>query len=217
MATPGINYDYLLKYIIIGDAAVGKSNILLRFTQNDFKNEYQLTIGVEFGAKNLDISSKKFRLQIWDTAGQENYRSITRAYYKNSVCAILVYDISNRESFEHISNWIEDCLAQSPKTVFMVLVGNKSDLNEYRQVTYKEGEELAKNNNMMFFETSAKTGENVDKIFEDSAKEINNKIDQGYYDLENDSSGIKKGLNTGVGNTLYINNNQNNNKSFCCF
>ena len=217
MSTPGINYDYLLKYIIIGDAAVGKSNLLLRFTQNDFKNEYQLTIGVEFGAKNIEINNKKFRLQIWDTAGQENYRSITRAYYKNSVCAILVYDISNRESFEHISNWIEDCLAQSPKTVFMVLVGNKSDLEDYRQVTFKEGEEMAKNNNIMFFETSAKTGENVEKIFEDSAKEINNKINQGYYDLENDSSGIKKGLNTGSENTLYINNNQNNNNlSICC-
>ena len=217
MSTPGMNYDYLLKYIIIGDAAVGKSNLLLRFTQNDFKNEYQLTIGVEFGAKNIEINNKKFRLQIWDTAGQENYRSITRAYYKNSVCAILVYDISNRESFEHISNWIEDCLAQSPKTVFMVLVGNKSDLEDYRQVTFKEGEEMAKNNNIMFFETSAKTGENVEKIFEDSAKEINNKINQGYYDLENDSSGIKKGLNTGAENTLYINNNQNNNNlSICC-
>ena len=183
MSTPGINYDYLLKYIIIGDAAVGKSNLLLRFAQNDFKAEYQLTIGVEFGAKNIDINNKKFRLQIWDTAGQENYRSITRAYYKNSVCAILVYDISSRESFEHISNWIEDCLAQSPKTVFMVLVGNKSDLNESRKVSFQEGQEMAKNNHLMFFETSAKTGENVDKIFEDSAKEISNKINQGYYYL----------------------------------
>ena len=99
----------------------------------------------------------------------------------------------------------------------MVLVGNKSDLEDYRQVTFKEGEEMAKNNNIMFFETSAKTGENVEKIFEDSAKEINNKINQGYYDIENDSSGIKKGLNTGAENTLYINNNQNNNNlSICC-
>ena len=145
MATPGMNYDYLLKYIIIGDAAVGKSNLLLRFSQDDFKSEYQLTIGVEFGAKNLDIDNKKYRLQIWDTAGQENYRSITRAYYKNSVCAILVYDISNRDSFEHISSWIEDCLAQSPKTVFMVLVGNKSDLNEKRKVTFEEDYDLLTN------------------------------------------------------------------------
>ena len=219
MSTPGINYDYLLKYIIIGDAAVGKSNLLLRFAQNDFKAEYQLTIGVEFGAKNIDINNKKFRLQIWDTAGQENYRSITRAYYKNSVCAILVYDISNRESFEHISNWIEDCLAQSPKTVFMVLVGNKSDLNENRKVSFQEGQEMAKNNHLMFFETSAKTGENVDKIFEDSAKEISNKINQGYYDLESDVCGIKRGLNAGgPGSAVYINNNNNQSEERkCCF
>ena len=218
MSIREINFNYLLKYIIIGDAAVGKSNLLLRFAQNDFKNEYQLTIGVEFGAKNIDINNKKFRLQIWDTAGQENYRSITRAYYKNSVCAILVYDISNRDSFDHISNWIEDCLAQSPKTVFMVLVGNKSDLNDNRKVSFQEGQDMARNNNMMFFETSAKTGENVEKIFEDSAKEISNKINQGYYDLESDVSGIKRGLNAGgPGSAVFINNNNQNSESKCCF
>ena len=217
MSTPEINYDYLLKYIIIGDAAVGKSNLLLRFAQDDFKTEYQLTIGVEFGAKNIEINNKKFRLQIWDTAGQENYRSITRAYYKNSVCAILVYDISNRESFEHISNWVEDCTAQSPKTVFMVLVGNKSDLNEYRQVTFEEGKEMAKKNNMIFLETSAKTGENVEKIFVDSAKEINNKINEGYYDLESDVCGIKRGFSSlGSGQTMQI-NNQSQSSGNCCF
>ena len=218
MNTPGINYDYLLKYIIIGDAAVGKSNLLLRFSQDDFKEEYQLTIGVEFGAKNISLNNKIFRLQIWDTAGQENYRSITRAYYKNSVCSILVYDISNRDSFEHISSWIEDCKAQSPKTVFMVLVGNKSDLTDRRKVSLEEGKELAKNNNMMFFETSAKTGDNVVKIFEESAKVIQNKINEGYYDLDSDVCGIKRGLNNGGGNTMFINNNQNNeSRRNCCF
>ena len=218
MATPGINYDYLLKYIIIGDAAVGKSNLLLRFAQNDFKSEYQLTIGVEFGAKNIDIDNKKYRLQIWDTAGQENYRSITRAYYKNSVCALLVYDITNRDSFEHISSWIEDCLSQSPKTVFMVLVGNKSDLNEQRKVSTEEGQQMARNNNLIFFETSAKSGENVDKIFEESAKEIDKRINEGYYDLESDICGIKRGLNAGVGNAVYINGrNMQPKKRKCCF
>ena len=218
MSTPGMNYDYLLKYIIIGDSAVGKSNLLLRFAQNDFKYEYQLTIGVEFGAKNIEINKRRYRLQIWDTAGQENYRSITRAYYKNSVCAILVYDITNRDSFEHISNWIEDCLSQSPKTVFMVLVGNKSDLNEQRKVSFEEGQQMAKNNNMMFFETSAKSGANVDKIFEQSAKEIDSKLNEGYYDLESDVCGIKKGINVDTGSTVLINGrNMPNKKKKCCF
>ena len=217
MATPGINYDFLLKYIIIGDAAVGKSNLLLRFAQNDFKSEYQLTIGVEFGAKNINISSKIFRIQIWDTAGQENFRSITRAYYKNSVCALVVYDISSRDSFNNVTSWIEDCKNQSPKTIFMVLVGNKCDLEDKRKVTTEEGEQMAKNHNLIFFETSAKTGDNVDKIFEESAKEINKKINEGYYDLESDVCGIKRGLNSAAGRAMYINDGNNNSNTNCCF
>ena len=189
------NFDYLLKYIIIGDAAVGKSNLLLRYAHGQFKPAYQLTIGVEFGAKNIQLFNKIFRIQIWDTAGQENFRSITRAYYKNSVCALVVYDISSRDSFEHVTSWIEDCKNQSPKTIFMVLVGNKCDLNDKRQVSVEEGKDLAEKNDMLFFETSAKDGINVDEIFVKSAEQISKKIDQGYYDLENDTSGIKRGIN----------------------
>ena len=193
-SNPSINFNYLFKYIIIGDAAVGKSNLLLRYAHGQFKDEYQLTIGVEFGAKNISINDKIYRIQIWDTAGQENFRSITRAYYKNSVCALVVYDITNRDSFNNISNWIEDCKNQSPKTIFMVLVGNKSDLSDKRVISIDEGRELAEKYNMIFFETSAKTGDNVDLIFFKSAEEIAKKIDQGYYDLENDC-GIKQGIN----------------------
>ena len=138
MSSSAINFNYLFKYIIIGDAAVGKSNLLLRYAHGQFKQEYQLTIGVEFGAKNIQLNDKIYRIQIWDTAGQENFRSITRAYYKNSVCALVVYDISNKESFNNISSWVEDCKNQSPKTIFMVLVGNKSDLEDKRQVTKEE-------------------------------------------------------------------------------
>ena len=193
-SNPSINFNYLFKYIIIGDAAVGKSNLLLRYAHGQFKDEYQLTIGVEFGAKNISINDKIYRIQIWDTAGQENFRSITRAYYKNSVCALVVYDITNRDSFNNISNWIEDCKNQSPKTIFMVLVGNKSDLSDKRVISIDEGRELAEKYNMIFFETSAKTGDNVDLIFFKSAEEIAKKIEQGYYDLENDC-GIKQGIN----------------------
>ena len=204
-----VNFDYLFKYIIIGDAAVGKSNLLLRYAHGQFKPEYQLTIGVEFGAKNVEIRNKTYRIQIWDTAGQENFRSITRAYYKNSVCALVVYDISS----------IEDCKNQSPKTIFMVLVGNKSDLADRRQVNTEEGQELADKYGMQFYETSAKTGENVDSIFLNSADEIARTIDQGYYDLENDSCGIKQGINR-QNNSPQVNlgsgGNKKSDKNGCC-
>ena len=215
--TSQVTFNYLFKYIIIGDAAVGKSNLLLRYTHGQFKQEYQLTIGVEFGAKNIEINNKIYRIQIWDTAGQESFRSITRAYYKNSVCALIVYDISNRESFNNISSWIEDCRNQSPKTVFIALIGNKSDLDDKRKVTFEEGQELAEKNNMLFFETSAKTGNNVDEIFYQTAKEIAQKIEDGYYDLNNESCGIKEGGNNFERKDVRLDNNEGQQqKNDCC-
>ena len=211
MSSSAINFNYLFKYIIIGDAAVGKSNILLRYVHGQFKDEYQLTIGVEFGAKNIKIKDKIYRIQIWDTAGQENFRSITRAYYKNSVCALVVYDITNKESFSNISSWIEDCKNQSPKSIFMVLVGNKSDLSDKREISYDDGKDLAEKNNMLFFETSAKNGDNIEDIFYSSATEIAKKIEDGYYDLESDI-GIKRGIDSNKVIKSFDDNNNNNKK-----
>ena len=188
-----MNFNYLLKYVIVGDASVGKSNLLLRYTHGEFREEYQLTIGVEFGSNNLVINNNIYRIQIWDTAGQENFRSITRSYYKNSACALIVYDITRRLSFESLSDWIEDCKNSSPKTVVMVLVGNKCDLAQNREVNEEEGREFAEKHGMLFFETSAKTGQNVEEVFKQSATSIAKKIKENYYDLENDSCGIKKG------------------------
>ena len=217
-AREAAKFDYLLKYIIIGDAAVGKSNLLLRYVHGEFKSEYQVTIGVEFGAKNILIKDELYRVQIWDTAGQENFRSITRAYYKNSVCALVVYDIAKRESFNNVSSWIEDCRNQSPKTIYMILVGNKSDLEESRQVTFEEGQELADKFGINFYETSAKTGKNVEEIFENSANEIANKIKQGYYDLENEACGIRTGINNKKNDIYQINSEIKNSKKKkkCC-
>ena len=186
-------FDYLLKYIIIGDEEVGKSNLLSHYIDDRFTSEYQSTIGVEFRAKNVVIRNTTYRIQMWDTSGKENFRSITRAYYKNSVCALVVYDISNRNSFNNVSTWIEDCRNNSSEKIFMVLIGNKSDLADKRQVSTEEGRELAEKYEMKFYETSAKTGENVNDIFNDSVDEIAKKMDQNYYDLENDTCGIKQG------------------------
>ena len=187
------DFDYLFKYIIIGDAYVGKSNLLLRYAYGNFNPEYQLTIGVEFAAKNLKIRDQTYRIQIWDTAGSENFLSITRSYYKSSVCALVVYDISNRDSFNHIGTWIDECKNQTAQTIFFVLVGNKSDLNDKRQVDKEEGQELADKYGIPFYEASAKTGDNVNEIFYNSADEIAKKIDQNFYNLDEDC-GIKQGV-----------------------
>ena len=206
------NYNYLIKFIIIGDAAVGKSNLLVRYTSGQFKEEYQLTIGVEFGSNNVIISDNTYRIQIWDTAGQENFRSITRSYYKNTACAIIVYEISNKKSFENISSWIEECKNTAPKSILMVLVGNKCDLDN-REVTEEEGREFAEKNGMLFFETSAKTGKNVEELFKQSVKVIDQKIKENYYDLENGSCGIKKG-NEEI--NVVLETNLENDKKTCC-
>ena len=184
-------FDYLLKYIMIGDASVGKSNLLLRFVYNTFQTEYQITIGVEFGEKNIIYNDKIYQIQIWDTAGQEQFRSITRAYYKNSICALVVYDISRRDSFESVKQWIEDCKNYMPKNVVMVLVGNKSDLEDNREVTKDEGQEIADSFGLLFYETSAKSGLNVNEVFNSSLQEIARRIDSNFYNLEDESCGIK--------------------------
>ena len=188
------NYNFLLKYIIVGNAAVGKSNLLMKFTQNKFTEDYQATIGLEFGSKNIEIKKKIYRIQIWDTAGQETFRSITISYFKNSTCAMVIYDITNRKSFEDVNIWIEEVQNQSPKTVLIILVGNKVDLKDKREVTYDEGKALALKNGIFFMETSAKTGENVYEVFKHSAQEVGKNIEKpNYYNLESSNCGILRG------------------------
>ena len=195
MAGRNPQYDYLLKYIIIGDACVGKSNLLLRYANGEFRSEYQTTIGVEFAAKNVNIDNLTYRVQLWDTSGQETFKSITRNYYKNSACALVVYDITSRESFQNVATWIEEIRAQCTQSIYMILVGNKIDLENEgkRQVETAEGQELAEKYEIKFYETSAKVGTNVDDVFINSAKEIAQRIKDGFYNLSDESCGIKKG------------------------
>jgi len=128
--TTGSNYNYLFRYIIVGDMAVGKSCILLQFTDNKFRHVHELTIGVEFGAKTIDIDNKLIKIQIWDTAGQEAFQAITRTYYKGAVGALLVYDITRKETFLHVVKWLEEVRNNSSRQIVIILVGNKKDLEQ---------------------------------------------------------------------------------------
>jgi len=166
-------YKYLFKYIIVGDIGVGKSCLLLQFTDKRFHPVHDLTIGVEFGSRTITIKDNQIKLQIWDTAGQEKFRSITRSYYRGAAGAILVYDISRRDTFENVPSWLEDCRKYASANIVVMLIGNKCDISESaRKVSTEEGQEFANKHGLTFLETSAKTAENVDRLFEESATKI---------------------------------------------
>ncbi|KAM3142363.1 hypothetical protein pb186bvf_005520 [Paramecium bursaria] len=191
-------YNYLFKFIIVGDTTikkidVGKSCLLLQFTDSKFRNEHDATIGVEFGSKNLKINEKQIKLQIWDTAGQESFKSITRSYYRGSIGGILVFDVTNRQSFENLQKWHQEILGYACDKIELVIVGNKIDIDDRREVTYEEASRYAKRNNFEYFETSAKTGENVDQVFESMARKILSKVESGEIDPTQEVNGIKIG------------------------
>ena len=168
------SYDMIFKLIIIGDASVGKTNILSKYLRNEFDPNSKSTVGVEFGTKNIVIDNNKIKLQIWDTAGQERYRSITSAYYKGAKGAILVYDITRKTSFENIDKWIPDLKSNGDNDIIMILVGNKSDLENQREVTEDEGKQKAQNYKIAFMETSAYNGSNIEKAFQDLIDSVYN-------------------------------------------
>lgn len=187
------DYNYLFKYIIVGDACVGKSCLLLQFTDKRFRAEHDMTIGVEFGHRLVEIDNQKIKLQIWDTAGQEAFRSITRAYYRGATGALLVYDISRRAAFDHLAQWLLDARQNAQANMVIILIGNKSDLPN-REVTYEEGAWFARQNGIFFLETSAKTGQNVEAAFLDTSKQIYENLQAGMYDLSSDAHGITVGM-----------------------
>ncbi len=209
-------YDYLIKYIIIGNCGVGKSNITMRFLYQKFCDNYVHTIGVEYGAKNIIVDNVDYRIQIWDTAGQENYRSVTRSYYTNCSCAFIVYDVTNNNSFKDIKDWINDCRKYTRSSILYVLIGNKIDLDNERIITYEQGEKYAKNNGMLFFEVSALTGENIDNCFISSIKNISERIKKGLINLSNPNCGIKLGSSMKISINKKNENEIKNNKKICC-
>ncbi|CAD6260576.1 unnamed protein product [Miscanthus lutarioriparius] len=188
-----MSYAYLFKYIIIGDTGVGKSCLLLQFTDKRFQPVHDLTIGVEFGARMITIDNKPIKLQIWDTAGQESFRSITRSYYRGAAGALLVYDITRRETFNHLASWLEDARQHANANMTIMLIGNKCDLSHRRAVSYEEGEQFAMEHGLIFMEASAKTAQNVEEAFVKTAGAIYKKIQDGVFDVSNESYGIKVG------------------------
>jgi len=157
--------DYVFKVVLIGDSAVGKSQLLARFSRNEFSIESKATIGVEFQTRTLTIDRKTVKAQIWDTAGQERYRAVTSAYYRGALGAMLVYDITKRQSFDHVARWLEELRGHADKNIVIMLIGNKTDLGTLRAVPTEDAKEFAQRENLFFMETSALDSINVEPSF----------------------------------------------------
>merc|ERR1712183_732753 len=153
------------KLVFLGEQSVGKTALITRFMYDSFDNTYQATIGIDFLSKTMYLEDRTVRLQLWDTAGQERFRSLIPSYIRDSTVAVVVYDITNANSFHQTSKWIDDVRTERGSDVIIMLVGNKTDLSDKRQVSTEEGERKAKGLNVMFIETSAKAGYNVKQLF----------------------------------------------------
>ncbi len=171
-----LDYDYLFKYLIIGNSGVGKSCLLIRFTDDKFEEGYVTTIGVDFKIKTLEIEGKSVKLQIWDTAGQERFRNIVSTYYKGGHGIMMVYDITDLESFRCLDSWLKEIEKNASKNVYKILVGNKNDMEKERKVSFEKGMEFADLHGMKFFETSAKENKNVEEAFKEMTKDIINSL-----------------------------------------
>jgi small GTP-binding protein len=162
---PNADYDYLLKIIMVGDSGVGKSALLKSFMGEEFTKHYVSTIGVDFEIKQVVMNDKKVHMQIWDTAGQERFRTITTSYYRSSDAILLVFDVTDPNSFKNIHAWLEDVRQYARKDVDIMLVGNKVDLEKDRKVEFKTAKDFAEDNFIPYMETSAKTNFNVNQAF----------------------------------------------------
>ena len=205
------SYDFLFKLILIGDSSVGKSNILLKYLKGEFDPNSKATVGVEFGTKNIEIKNKKVKIQIWDTAGQERYRSITSAYYKGAKGAFIVYDITRKNTFDNIDKWISDLKTNGDKNIAIVLIGNKSDLEDKREVSNEDGIKKSEEFKIAFMETSALNGDNLNNAFDELLEQI---YQNNCANVEQEKEvEIDKGVNLNEENNE---NNENNEKKKCC-
>ncbi|CAD8061373.1 unnamed protein product [Paramecium primaurelia] len=167
-----VQQDIVLKFLLVGEPSVGKSAFLIKYAKDQFIEQYIPTIGVDLMEKNLDLNDKSIKMQIWDTAGQERFMVIVQSYFKGANGIFIIYDITNRESFNALLKWIEYSEKYANPGVLKMLVGNKSDLNGQRQVTFEEGQNLANSNGMLFIETSAKEGFNLEQAINNLLHEV---------------------------------------------
>jgi len=193
MDSANFPYEYIFKYIIIGDMGVGKSCLLHQFTENKFMPDSPHTIGVEFGTKIVDVMDKKIKLQIWDTAGQERFRAVTKSYYRGAAGALLVYDVTRRATYNHLTSWLIDARNLTHPNTIITLIGNKRDLESERDVTVEEASKFAQENGLYFMESSAKTGENVEEAFLKTARLIYQGVRDGNAELPSEGSGVQRG------------------------
>ncbi|EDQ84708.1 uncharacterized protein MONBRDRAFT_34573 [Monosiga brevicollis MX1] len=170
-------YDYLFKLLLIGDSGVGKTCILFRFSEDQFNSTFISTIGIDFKIKTIELDDKKIKLQIWDTAGQERFRTITTAYYRGAMGIMLVYDITAEKSFDNIKTWIRNIEQNASSDVERMILGNKCDMEDKRVVSTEQGEKLAAEYGVPFFETSAKSKIHVEEAFFAMARSIKQKMD----------------------------------------
>ncbi|KAJ0261427.1 Ras-related protein RABA2d [Hirschfeldia incana] len=208
------DYGYLFKILLIGDSGVGKTNILSRFTRNEFFLESKSTIGVEFATRTLQVEGNNVEAQIWDTAGQERYRAITSAYYRGAVGALLVYDITKRQTFANALTWLHELRDHTDSNIVIMMTGNKSDLNHLRSVAEVDGQNLAEAEGLFFLETSALEATNVEKAFQTLLTEIYHIISKkalAAQEAEVDNSSIP-----GQGTTINVDDTSGATKRGCC-
>ena len=186
------NYEMMFKVVLVGDSFVGKTNIMSKYLKNEFHEDSKATVGVEFGSRQFNIEGHSIKAQVWDTAGQERYKAITSAYYKGAKGAFVVYDITRKGSFESVERWVNDLISSGDKKITILLIGNKCDLEEQRQITKEQGEEKAAKLDLAFLETSAFSGQNLDKAFEMMVNEIYKKFHEEML-AENDIDIIEGG------------------------
>jgi len=172
-----MSYNYLFKIVVIGDHNCGKSCILLRFSENTFRSDHISTLGVDFKLKTIQLDQDKVRLELWDTAGMERYRTIYNSYYHSANGIMCVFDLTNARSFENLENyWLKQVKENAPPDAVIIVVGNKADLEEQRQVDFERAEKLAKKVGVSLFEVSAKTGINCDDAFHELAMAMRDKM-----------------------------------------